>query len=230
MRRRASSRSRLAGDQAGEIAADDEVVDVFEQLFDAGISLVEVGNDDDAGFAGPAGGKGGGSGVVAVDVERAGVDDPFAVEVTGAGESGARRDGRAQCARRSVHEDERLRAAAAGHGDKLRLDTGAAKIRGDGARPRRHRPVCRRIAYACPSAGRRRRWWRPVRRGGGCASCTRSLSPLGKSGERNKCVGGVQSNADEVNFQFWHSKLISLQLVNGQAHLEAGRARLRLHA
>ena len=39
---------------AGEVARDDEVVDVVDQLFDAGVELVEVGDDGDAGLAGPA--------------------------------------------------------------------------------------------------------------------------------------------------------------------------------
>ncbi len=38
----------------------------------------------DVGFAGPGGGEDGGFGVVAVDVESAGVNDPFALEVGGA--------------------------------------------------------------------------------------------------------------------------------------------------
>ncbi len=77
-----------------------------------------------AGFAGPAGGEGGGGGVVAVDVEGAGVDDPVALEVGGledeafvaAAEDGALAFG--------VDEDEGLGARGAGDGDDAGVDTG----------------------------------------------------------------------------------------------------------
>ena len=117
----------LGHEAAGEVAAGDEVVDVFEEGFDAGIELVEVGDDGDACFACPGGGESGGGGVVAVDVEGAGVDDPFALEVGGlkdealvaAAEDGALAAG--------VDEDEGLRAGAALDGDDLRLDSGAGE-------------------------------------------------------------------------------------------------------
>ncbi len=62
----------LGCDARGNVAADDEVVDVGEERFDVGVELVEVGDDGDAGFTGPGGGLDGGFGVVAVDVEGAG--------------------------------------------------------------------------------------------------------------------------------------------------------------
>ncbi len=69
----------LGGEARGEVAADDEVVDVGDEIFDVGVELVEVGDDGDAGGAGPGGGEDGGFSVVAVDVEGAGVGDPFAL-------------------------------------------------------------------------------------------------------------------------------------------------------
>ena len=67
------------GDEAGgKVAADDAVVDVGEEIFDVGVELVEVGDDGDVGFAGPGGGEDCGFSVVPVDVEGAGVGDPFA--------------------------------------------------------------------------------------------------------------------------------------------------------
>ena len=118
----------LVGEAGGEVAADDEVVDVFEEGVDAGVELVEVGDDGDSGFAGPAGGEGGGGGVVAVDVEGAGVDDPVALEVGGledeafvaAAEDGALAFG--------VDEDEGLGAGGAGDGDDAGVDTGWAGV------------------------------------------------------------------------------------------------------
>src|SRR5919108_940307 len=62
------------GDLAGDVAAGDEVIDVGEKRFDAGIKFVEVGDDGNAGGARPGSGLGGGCGVVAVEMERAGVD------------------------------------------------------------------------------------------------------------------------------------------------------------
>ncbi len=73
----------LSHEAGREVAADDEVVDVFDEVFDAGVELVEVGDDGDSGFAGPSCCEGCGGGVVAIDVEGPGVDDPVAVEVGG---------------------------------------------------------------------------------------------------------------------------------------------------
>jgi hypothetical protein len=74
---------RFAGEPAGQIAADDEEVNVVEELFDAFVGVVEVCDDEHAGLMGPAGGEGGGGGVMAVDVKCSGVDDPLAVEFGG---------------------------------------------------------------------------------------------------------------------------------------------------
>ena len=113
---------------AGEIATDDEVVDVFEQSFNAGVELVEVGDDGDSGFAGPLRRDGGGGGVKAVDVQCAGVDDPVAVEIAG-GEDEARvalaEDGAFAA---GIDEDDGLGAGAFGDGDEAGLDAGAGEF------------------------------------------------------------------------------------------------------
>jgi hypothetical protein len=145
----------LVHETRGEIAADDEVIDILKEVVDAGVGLVEVGDDGDGGGAGPACGLDGGGGVVAVDVEGAGVDDPVALEVFGLEDEAviaAAKDGAFAV---GVDEDEGLGAGAAGDGGDVRFDTGA----GEGLVVER--------GSAVPSAGRQRRWWRPVRRGGG---------------------------------------------------------------
>lgn len=114
----------LGGETGGKVAGDDEVVDVVDEGFDVGIELVEVGDDGDVGFAGPGGGKDGGFGVVAVDMECAGVDDPFAIEVGGAeGEAGIGVTSDEDCALAlRIDEDEGLSAGSAGDGENTGFD------------------------------------------------------------------------------------------------------------
>ncbi len=117
----------LGGEAGGKVAGDDEVVDVGEEGFDVGVELVEVGDDGDAGFAGPGGGEDGGFGVVAVDVEGAGVDDPFAVEVGGVeGETFVAADEDGAFAL-GVDEDDGLSAGGAGDGDDAGFDAGGGQ-------------------------------------------------------------------------------------------------------
>ena len=114
----------LAHEAGWKIAADDEVVDVGEEVFDVGVKLVEVGDDGDSGGLGPGGGCNGGLGVEAVDMESAGVDDPFTVElgrVEGEAFVAATEDGALAF---GVDEDEGLGACSAGDGDDAGLDTG----------------------------------------------------------------------------------------------------------
>src|SRR5215469_3305588 len=65
---------------AGNIAAGNQIVDVFQQRFDARIEFVQVGDDRNAGSARPSGRLGGRGGVVAVEVKRARVNDPIALK------------------------------------------------------------------------------------------------------------------------------------------------------
>ena len=125
MRRRALFEIGLASEASGEVAADDEVVDVFDEVFDAGIDFVEVGDDGDACGAGPACGEGGGGGFVAIDVKGAGVDDPVAIEIGGLEEEAlvaAAEDGALAAA---INEDEGLRAGGIRDGDEAGVDAGA---------------------------------------------------------------------------------------------------------
>lgn len=116
----------LGHETAGEVSTDDEVVDVLEEFFDAGVDLVEVGDDGNVGFAGPAGCESCCGGVVAVDVEGAGVDDPVSVEFGGLEDEtlvAAAEDGALAAA---VDQDERL-GADAGDSNDLGLDAGAGE-------------------------------------------------------------------------------------------------------
>src|SRR2546429_4091985 len=55
---------------AGETTAADQIVDIFKQRFDAGIEVIQVGDDPNFRGARPSGGLGGSRGVVAVKVKR----------------------------------------------------------------------------------------------------------------------------------------------------------------
>ena len=117
----------LGGEAGGKVAADDEVVDVGDEGFDVGVEFVEVGDDGDVGFAGPGGGEDGGFGVVAVDVEGAGVGDPFALKigrVEGEAFVATAEDGALALV---VDEDEGLGAGDAGDGDDVGFDTGVGE-------------------------------------------------------------------------------------------------------
>ena len=117
----------LEHEAAGEVAADDEVIDVFEEEVDAGIDLVEVGDDGDSGGAGPACGEGGGGGVVAVHVEGAGVFDPFALKVRGLEDEAFVATAEDSSLAGGVDEDEGVGAGSAGNGGDAGLDAGVAE-------------------------------------------------------------------------------------------------------
>ena len=111
----------------GKVAADDEVVDVDEKILDVGVELVEVGYDGNVRLASPGGGEDGSLGVEAVDVESAGVGDPFALEIGGAegesfvatGEDGALAGG--------IDKDKGLLADATRSRDEMKLNTGTGE-------------------------------------------------------------------------------------------------------
>lgn len=73
----------LAHVLSGEVAADDDVVDVFKQHFNAGVALIEIGDDGDVCFVCPLGGEGAGCGVESVNVQEAGRRDPLALQIFG---------------------------------------------------------------------------------------------------------------------------------------------------
>ena len=185
--------------RVGKSRADDEVVDVGEEVVDAGVDLIEVGDDGDSGFAGPGCGEGGGGGIVAVDVEGAGVDNPVAVEIGGledetfvaAAEDGALAFG--------VDEDEGLGAGSAGDGD----DVGLNSIVGEGFAMEGGGEVIAELADVASAE-------MPVLAGdygGGDLSAGKgadggvfSLGAAGgEFGERDDGVGGVEAYSDQVD-------------------------------
>ena len=115
----------LGHEAARKVAADDGVIDEGEELFNAGVELIEIGDDGDAGFPGPAGGEDGGSGIVAIDVEGAGGDDPFATKVVGLEDEAVIAVAEDGALSIGIDEDEGLGAGAAGNGDELGFDAGS---------------------------------------------------------------------------------------------------------
>ena len=73
----------FAGDKAGNVVAGDKVVEFGKQRFDAGIELVEVGNNGYFCDPCPLGGLKCRGSVVAIDEERAGMRDPVALKFGG---------------------------------------------------------------------------------------------------------------------------------------------------
>src|SRR5260370_23453538 len=68
----------------GDIPAGDEEVNTFQEPLDAGIKLLQVSDDGNAGGNRPARCCGRRPGVATIHVKRAGVDDPIALEFFGA--------------------------------------------------------------------------------------------------------------------------------------------------
>lgn len=116
-----------AGEALGEVVVDDEEIDEREELLDARVEVVEIGGDEDAGLAGPAGGECGGGGVMAIKVEDVAALAPGTLEVLGlkvhalifAAEDGALAGG--------VNDDETLGADAVRDGDDFSMDAGAGE-------------------------------------------------------------------------------------------------------
>ena len=112
----------FAGDAAGDVAAGDQVIDEREKGIDAGVEIVEIGDYGDGGLACPGGGGGGGCGVMAIEVEGAGLADPILIEVGGLeGEAvvALPEDGALAGV---VDQDEGLLAGAAGSGEEMGFD------------------------------------------------------------------------------------------------------------
>ena len=65
-----------AGEALGEVVVDDEEIDQRQELFYAGVEVIEISRDEDAGGASPAGGEGRGGGIVAIEVQDLGVFAP----------------------------------------------------------------------------------------------------------------------------------------------------------
>lgn len=187
------------GELAGNVAAGDEVVHVGEKRFDAGIKFVEVGDDGNAGGARPRGGSGSGCGVVAVEMKRAGVDDPIAVKFFGAERKAmvaAPEDGALAGV---INEDEGLLAGAVGRGEEMRFDAEAGKFGGverGGAVSANFADVTR-AESPLPAGDDGGGGLAAGENGGGANFDFRAARGIVRDG--NERVGGVEADADEVD-------------------------------
>ena len=118
----------FAGETRGKIAADDKVVDVVDQVFDAGIDLVEIGDDGNSCGAGPGSGLGCGGGFETVDVQGARVHDPGAIEIGGLEQEAFIAAAKNGAFASVIHKDERLRAGGICDSDKARIDACVRKF------------------------------------------------------------------------------------------------------
>ena len=195
----------LGCEARGEVAADDEVVDVTNEILDVGVEFVEVRDDGDVGFARPGGGQDGGFGVVTVDVKGTGVSDPIAIEIGGTEAKtviSADQDGAFAL---GIDEDQRLSAGGAGNSDNPGVDTGVGSgmregfaVEGGGKIVTKFTDVA--SAETPMLAGDN---------GGGDLPAGQSADGRvfglgatgGVRGKRDDRVGGVEANADEVNLR-----------------------------
>ena len=83
MRRRARLEIGFVHQAAGEILAHDQIVDVGDEFLDAGIGVIQIGDDGNVRQHAPSGGLRGRGGVVAIDVQHASIHDPFAAKIGG---------------------------------------------------------------------------------------------------------------------------------------------------
>jgi len=190
----------FAGNAAGDVEAGYKVVDQREEGVDAGVEFVEVGDDGDPRGARPGGGDGCGGGVVAVEVKGAGFEDPVALEVAGLeGEAvvALPEDGALASV---VDEDEGLLAGAARRGEEMRFDAEVCEL---GAVQRSGEVV----ADFADIAGAEPPRLAGDHSGGDLAAGEHvggAEFDFGAGGgvmmNRNKRVGGVEADADDVDF------------------------------
>ena len=190
----------FVGDAAGNVAAGDEVIDQREESVDAGVEFVEIGNDGNACGACPGGGDGCGGSVVAIEVEGAGFEDPLAAEVAGLkGETVVALPEYGALAG-IVDEDEGLLTGAARRGEEMRFYAEAGEfgaVQGGGGIVANFSDVAGAQSPGLASD-----------HGGGDLAAGENVggaefdlgagSGVGVNG--NERVGGVQTDADDVDF------------------------------
>ena len=118
----------FAGETCGEVAADDQVVNVRNQVFNAGIYFIEIGDDGNAGRAGPGSGLGCCCSFKSVDMQGPRIHDPGAIEVGGLEQEALIATAENGAFAAVIDEDERLRTGGIGHGDQARIHAGAGKL------------------------------------------------------------------------------------------------------
>src|SRR5579859_2822817 len=191
----------FGGDAAGNVVAGDEEIDVGKKRVDAGVEIVEIGDDGNFCGASPFGGEGCGGGVVAVDQKGASGGDPFAAKFGGLeGEAFvvSAKDGEFAC---GVNEDEGLMAGAIRRGEEMRFNAGAIEcgaMKLGGVVVAELSDVARAKAPGLASdhgAGN----LAAGKNGGGIEFDFGAAR--GKFAERDESVGGVEAEAHDIDFR-----------------------------
>ena len=120
----------LAGEALGKVSADNEKVDGVDERIDAWVGFIKVGNDGDAGGAGPTSGECGCRGVVTIYVENTGVGDPVALEFFGLEDEALISAAEDSALTDRVYKDEGLRAGSSGDVDELSFNTETEELAG----------------------------------------------------------------------------------------------------
>ena len=101
------------GELAWYVSAGNQVIDVFQESFHAGVEFIEVSDNRNVRRPRPSGGLRCRGGVVAVDVKSAGIDDPVALKLLGTKREAVVASPKDSALAGVVDEDERLLAGTA---------------------------------------------------------------------------------------------------------------------
>src|SRR6266481_1071411 len=190
---------RLFHEPPRNIPAGDEVADILQQRFDARINFIQVSDNRDADGAGPACGYGRRGSIVPIYVKSTRLGDPFALEFF-------RAKGQARVAFPEngafagvIHKNERLLAGTPGGREEMRRDAEPGKFRAV------HRGSAV-VAQFTDVTGTQSPLLASNHGGGDLAAgqdIRGSKFDLGPARgivfDGNERVGGIESNADDVN-------------------------------
>ena len=115
------------GKATRHVPAHDEVIDVLQQVFDAGVKLIEIGNDRDAGSAGPDRCLRRSLCIVSIDVQCARLGDPCGLQMRSFQGNALISAAQYRTLATAVDQDERLRAGCFWHGDEMGFHSLAEK-------------------------------------------------------------------------------------------------------
>lgn len=118
----------FAGQASRNVAAGNQEVDFLQKRFNPRVQVIQIGDHGDAGFARPVCGGDCRSRIVTVDVEGAGVDDPFALEFFRLQGQSVVTLPENRALARIVDEDDCLLAGASRGGDEMGLDTQSIEL------------------------------------------------------------------------------------------------------
>src|SRR5207249_8376869 len=114
---------------ARDVPASDEVIDALQNSLHAGIKFVQVGDDRNTGSARPARGGSRRSRIMAIDVKRAGADDPLVVKLFGPEDQAVVALPKNGALAGVIDKDESLLAGTARRREKMRFDAKARELR-----------------------------------------------------------------------------------------------------